>query len=220
MTRSGLGEAGDLLSEGGLAKGDVQRMLTLVCDHAVRTTSACGAGIVLADEGGRSHLVAASGYASLRRGSLHVEAAATYPMREGSDELGALRLYRDAQTEPPAGEQAAAHTLAQLATSVIRLQHERETYRRLTRQLQHALNSRVLIEQAKGVLGERLGTSPDQAFDTLRRYARSHRQRLHDVAQRLIEGRLHTHELIGSAATTPTRSHQAHDRILVSADRR
>lgn len=54
-------------------------------------------------------------------------------------------------------------------------------------QLEYALSSRVAIEQAKGILAERLRLSPDEAFEVLRRAARSNRTRIHDLAQRVIE---------------------------------
>jgi AmiR/NasT family two-component response regulator len=58
----------------------------------------------------------------------------------------------------------------------------------LNEQLQGALNSRVLIEQAKGKLAERAGLDMDQAFTMLRAYARDHNLRLSDLAQAFIDG--------------------------------
>ena len=78
--------------------------------------------------------------------------------------------------------------LADVAT--IGLLQERSTRRSdtLNEQLQGALNSRVVIEQAKGKLAERLGIDMDQAFAMLRGYARSRNLRLSDLAQAFIEG--------------------------------
>lgn len=56
-------------------------------------------------------------------------------------------------------------------------------------QLQHALDSRVVIEQAKGVISERFSLDSKEAFDTLRRAARSHRMRLHDLASMVVSSR-------------------------------
>jgi hypothetical protein len=55
-----------------------------------------------------------------------------------------------------------------------------------TIQLQTALKSRVLIEQAKGILAERNSTSPEEAFDGMRRQARSRRIKLHDLAAEIV----------------------------------
>lgn len=56
-------------------------------------------------------------------------------------------------------------------------------------QLQEALDSRIVIEQAKGVLCERYGVEPDRAFQLLRRAARSNRMRLHTLASHVVASR-------------------------------
>jgi AmiR/NasT family two-component response regulator len=57
-------------------------------------------------------------------------------------------------------------------------------------QLERALSARVVIEQAKGLLAERLGLSPQQAFERLRRHARERNAKVRDVAGDVLEGRL------------------------------
>lgn len=59
-------------------------------------------------------------------------------------------------------------------------------------QLQHALNSRVVIEQAKGRLSADLDCTVDEAFEWLRRHARSTNRKLHDLASEVVEGRMST----------------------------
>jgi AmiR/NasT family two-component response regulator len=65
----------------------------------------------------------------------------------------------------------------------------------LAEQLQSALNSRVVIEQAKGVLAERAQVNLDDAFGMLRGYARNHNSRLRDVAEAVIAGNIVIDEL-------------------------
>ena len=59
-----------------------------------------------------------------------------------------------------------------------------------TRQLEHALTSRIQIEQAKGLLAERLGIEVDAAFELLRKTARNSGRKIHDVAADILSGRL------------------------------
>ncbi len=63
---------------------------------------------------------------------------------------------------------------------------ELEELRRRAAQLEHALESRIVIEQAKGILAERWRVSVDEAFDVLRGRARSHRMKLHDLAAAVV----------------------------------
>jgi AmiR/NasT family two-component response regulator len=78
--------------------------------------------------------------------------------------------------------------LADVAT--ISLLHERSMRDSeiLNEQLQTALNSRVIIEQAKGKLAERLGVDMDEAFSLLRNFARARNLRLSDLARALVNG--------------------------------
>lgn len=82
-----------------------------------------------------------------------------------------------------------AHTvqaLADVATIALVQQRTIREAETLTEQLQSALNSRVVIEQAKGAVAEHHGLSIDEAFHTLRSFARAHQRRLGDVAQAVL----------------------------------
>jgi AmiR/NasT family two-component response regulator len=68
----------------------------------------------------------------------------------------------------------------------------------LADQLQTALDSRVVIEQAKGILGERLGMDVDAAFQVMRGHARTHNRNIHDVARAIVDGEMSLDELTGT----------------------
>lgn len=109
------------------------------------------------------------------------------PMRLREEVIGALNLF---STRPGVLDQAAlqlAQALADVAT--IGILHHRLLQRQeiITSQLQTALNSRVLIEQAKGVLAERLGLSVDDAYGILRNHARKNNLKLLGAATGVID---------------------------------
>jgi GAF domain-containing protein len=119
-----------------------------------------------------------------------VMAVCAFPMRLRGDRIGALNVF---QAAPGAFDEAAldaGQALADVATIAILQARAVEDAARLAGQLEHALGSRVVIEQAKGVLAERLGIDPDTAFTRLRRYARVRGLRLSDAARRVVDGSL------------------------------
>jgi transcriptional regulator with GAF, ATPase, and Fis domain len=122
------------------------------------------------------------------------------PMRLRAQIIGALNLFRAVPGAFAAGDVRIGQALADVAT--ISLLHERGMRRSdtLNEQLQIALNSRVIIEQAKGKLAERLGLDMDQAFSLLREFARSRNLRLSDLAQAFIDG---SETLTGPTAGRP-----------------
>jgi transcriptional regulator with GAF, ATPase, and Fis domain len=123
--------------------------------------------------------------AAERAGFATVEAL---PMRLRDQVIGALNLFRADPGPFEAADLRIAQALADVAT--IGLVHERNVRRRDTvaEQLQAALNSRVVIEQAKGKLAERLSIDMDRAFSRLRDYARVSNLRLTDVARDFVAG--------------------------------
>ena len=56
-------------------------------------------------------------------------------------------------------------------------------------QLERALRTRIVIEQAKGVLAERFAIDVDEAFELLRKAARSHRTKIHTLANEVVQSR-------------------------------
>jgi GAF domain-containing protein len=104
------------------------------------------------------------------------------PMRLRGRTLGSLCLFSTETGALSDREAALVQTLADAATLSV-LQHRAlDRSNELADQLQHALDSRVVIEQAKGAVAQRMGVSVDEAFAILRRQARSTSRRLRDVA--------------------------------------
>jgi AmiR/NasT family two-component response regulator len=87
-------------------------------------------------------------------------------------------------------------TLEEASAAVARLLAvTHATYERRA-QLEHALQSRVVIEQAKGVVAERYGLGFDEAFHLIRRAARTHRMKLHELARAIQPGQETPRELV------------------------
>ena len=104
--------------------------------------------------------------------------------------IGALNLFGTTPGAFDADDLISAQAMADVATIGILQQRAITEARILAEQLQSALNSRVVIEQAKGIVAERMGLNVDESFAVLRTYARSHNQRLADVARNVISGTL------------------------------
>ncbi|WP_438291088.1 ANTAR domain-containing protein [Streptomyces sp. HUAS TT7] len=103
--------------------------------------------------------------------------------------VGSLVLLRSGGAPLPPDKLALARALADAAAiSLLRENQLRESRTRTT-QLEHALTSRITIEQAKGVLATRMSVLVDEAFDGLRRYARSRRLKVAAVALDIVAGR-------------------------------
>lgn len=110
-----------------------------------------------------------------------------FPMRLRDRTIGALNLFgsEDGTFEP--GEVGLVQALADVATIAVLQERQLSRADAVTEQLQGALNSRVVLEQAKGVLAQQLGTTPDAAFELLRRRARSEQVRLADLARAIVD---------------------------------
>ena len=112
------------------------------------------------------------------------------PLRLRDQTVGALNLFRSSTTLLDAAELAVGQALADVATVGLLQERSMREARLLAEQLQTALDSRVALEQAKGVLAEQTGLSIDQAFEVLRRFARRRNLRLVEVARRVVTGEL------------------------------
>jgi GAF domain-containing protein len=110
------------------------------------------------------------------------------PMRLRGALIGALNLFRVDPGEMSRADVDVAQAFADIATIAI-LQHRAALEAQaINEQLNNALNSRVVIEQAKGMISERLDLNMEQAFATLRSHARNKNLRLADLANSVIDG--------------------------------
>jgi GAF domain-containing protein len=111
------------------------------------------------------------------------------PMRLRGTIIGALNLFNNSPGKMAEDDMVAAQAFADVATIAV-LQHRAAIEARVIKdQLNFALNSRIIIEQAKGVIAERENLDMNASFSRLRTYARENNLRLIDVAQEIIEGK-------------------------------
>jgi transcriptional regulator with GAF, ATPase, and Fis domain len=112
------------------------------------------------------------------------------PLRLRETTIGALNLLSTTSGELGERDVRVAQAFADVAT--IGILHERAIAESsiVREQLSQALQSRIIIEQAKGVISHRRSTTTDEAFVIMRTYARSNRMRLSDVAQRVVNREL------------------------------
>jgi transcriptional regulator with GAF, ATPase, and Fis domain len=110
------------------------------------------------------------------------------PMRYHEQSVGALTLFNADPGELGAGAALLGQAFADVATIGILQQRTIDHGERVSQQLQAALTSRIVIEQAKGVLAEHGGVSVDAAFGRLRGYARANRLQLTTLARSVASG--------------------------------
>jgi GAF domain-containing protein len=119
------------------------------------------------------------------------------PLRVHDKIIGALNLFHARQGKIDEVDVAVAQAFADVASIAILQYRAALASQVLNEQLHHALNSRVVIEQAKGMVAERKDLDMEHAFSVLRAYARSHNLRLADVAHDVIIGTLSSSALDG-----------------------
>lgn len=118
-------------------------------------------------------------------------AAHGFPLRLRDRTIGALNLFQiEGRARLGDDERRMAQGFADVAAiSLIQDELTRQASR-VQQQLEHALSARVVIEQAVGMLAERLSIAPPQAFQRLRKHARDRNRRLRDVARDVLDGRI------------------------------
>lgn len=126
------------------------------------------------------------------------------PMRLRGTVIGALNLFHVGPGEMPQADVDAAQALADIATIAILQQRAAREAQVLNEQLNHALNSRVVLEQAKGVVAEHEDVNMEEAFSRLRHHARNRNLRLVDVAHDVIDGTLNASALDRPATSAPS----------------
>ena len=120
--------------------------------------------------------------------SLGFRSAHALPLRLHGAVLGALNLFRSGVGLLGRAEVEVAQAFADVATIAI-LQHRAALQTQVVNeQLVLALNSRIVVEQAKGMVAERRNLDMDRSFATLRHHARNHNLRLTDLAEAVIAG--------------------------------
>lgn len=115
-----------------------------------------------------------------------LRSVAGIPMQLSGSSVGALSLYARDIRHWSEEDLSAAIVMADMATGYLINASKRRQQEQLTEQLQRALESKVIIEQAKGVIANAHNTNVDQAFDLIRQHARSHNVTVHAVAEAIV----------------------------------
>ena len=119
---------------------------------------------------------------------LGVRSVHAFPMRLRERVIGALNVFDEDPMPFRPEDVKVVQALADVATIAIIQERAIARAETVTEQLQAALNTRIVIEQAKGMLAQRHGVDVDTAFDRLRAHARRSRLRLADLAREIVAG--------------------------------
>jgi GAF domain-containing protein len=120
-------------------------------------------------------------------GTIHVRAVAAIPMALDRDALGTVTLYDHQPRVWSKDELELATVLADIATSYVVNASKLDLHRRTAEQLQRALDSRIVIEQAKGIISADRGIDVDTAFQLLRKHANDHHAGLRKTAEAVVK---------------------------------
>lgn len=116
------------------------------------------------------------------------DSARTIAMQRHDTVIGALTLLGTGPSTPGEHDVAVAQALVDVAVIGVLQRRATERQRELAVQLQGALSSRVVIEQAKGIIAGRDGVSLSTAFERMRSHARAHNLHLHELAADIVSG--------------------------------
>ena len=134
--------------------------------------------------------------AALEAGFVSVHAV---PMRLRSTMLGALGLFGTTAGDLDPDDLSLGQALADVASVALVQDKAAADQRTVNEQLQTALDSRIVLEQAKGVIAQQGSLPMDEAFAVLRRYARDHNLRLTAVAEAVVTRRLPARQLLATS---------------------
>jgi GAF domain-containing protein len=131
------------------------------------------------------------------------------PMRLRERTIGSLNVFHTRTDRLDEHDTALAQALADVATIAILQRRTLDSTEELAAQLQTALNDRIVIEQAKGLLAERGHLDVDHAFAVLRDFCRSSRLPLTPTARELLTGQRDASDVLGRiAASSPALRHE------------
>jgi GAF domain-containing protein len=119
-----------------------------------------------------------------------IQAVAGIPMLAEGEAIGAVNLYGSQPRKWSAEDLRVATIFASIATCDLAHASAARQQQRTAEQLQQALNTRLVVEQAKGVLATQREITVDDAFQTLRKYARDNNVRIHQVSRAVVRGEL------------------------------
>jgi GAF domain-containing protein len=122
-----------------------------------------------------------------RMRQMGLRAVYAFPLRLRDDRIGALNLYRDEPGEFAEADIRRAQAFADVAAIGVIQERKVTNAEQRAEQLQKALDSRIVIEQAKGIVSAERNVPLEEAFDVIRHHARSNSRTIHDVARAVVD---------------------------------
>ncbi|MEJ5946401.1 GAF and ANTAR domain-containing protein [Pseudokineococcus basanitobsidens] len=141
-------------------------------------------------------------FAAAARGAGFASAHAL-PLRLRGQVLGGLNLFTVGERRLTDEDTSVGQAMADIATISLLQERSLREQTRLSEQLQGALDSRITVEQAKGVLAAKTGLSVPEAFTAMRRHARGHGLPLGQVATAVVHGRLGPEQILPGTTSPP-----------------